>query len=419
MRLLLFILVLAGILTLFLGVDYYAFTGLRSILSPAEPRWRKVAYGIYALTTLVTLSGIGLLLAFFLTRNPKLYLPGSYLLSWAMAFFLGKAIWGLFLVLGDSFNGINQLLATQEAATSLSRRRFVSQVGLSIASMPFLSLVYGIIKGKYDYRVHRLTFAHPDLPAAFDGFTLVQLSDIHSGSFDDERAVQRGVEMAMQQQPDLIVFTGDLINREVGEFDRWRKVFGQLDAPYGLFSTLGNHDYPEHLSDRGAYQAHMQALRDHHEAIGFRLLNNENVRLERNGEFLSLIGVENWGEPPFPQKGDLDQALRGTEDAPFRLLLSHDPTHWDRRVRPHRLPVHLTLSGHTHGMQFGVETKGFKWSPVKYRYPRWAGRYDQDGQTLYVNRGFGFIGFSGRVGIWPEVTHITLKKGPANPPIMG
>ena len=404
------------LILLIFGVDYYAFTGIRSIITEGTPLWRRIVWGLYASTSLVSLAAIVLLMVFVMASpSLRLYQIGSTLLSWTMAFFLAKLIMVLFLFGHDFLMGGLRLWemvsgGDAEAEPSPSRRKFIATVGLTVATLPLASMAYGILKGKYDYRLHRLDFSHPDLPEAFDGFKVVQLSDIHSGSFDDLNAVQRGIALAMDQQPDLILFTGDLINREPEEFDPCREAFAQLDAPFGMFATLGNHDYPDHKpEDQRA--GHMQQVQDHHAAVGFRLLNNENVRLEKDGQYISLIGVENWGEPPFPQRGDLDRAALGTEQAPFRLLMSHDPTHWDHKVLPHQLPIHLTLSGHTHGMQFGVETKGFKWSPVKYRYPRWAGRYDQDGQTLYVNRGFGFIGFSGRVGIWPEVTLITLRKG--------
>ncbi len=404
----------ALVLALLLGIDYYAFTGLRNIISPASLLWRRVAYGLYGLTTLMTMAGFVALLVFFSLRNWDWYHTATGLFGWTLTFLVTKLIMVALLLGYDLLDGgwqLVQRVQSEAEPTSLSRRKFVAQVGLTVASLPFAAMVYGMIKGKYDYKIHRITLRSKDLPEAFHGFTLAQISDIHSGSFDDHAAVNRGVDMLVGEQPDLIVFTGDLVNELAQEIEPWLSTFGRLEAPFGKFSTLGNHDYATHVSlDEVAYQRNMQQLFDYHAQMGFRLLNNENVRLEKDGQFLSLVGVENWGEPPFPQKGDLDKALRGTEDAPFRILLSHDPTHFDHKVVPHALPVHLTLSGHTHGMQFGVETAGIKWSPVKYRYPRWAGLYESAGQWLYVNRGFGFIGFPGRVGIWPEITVITLER---------
>ena len=408
------LLVVLAVIALLLGIDYYAFTGIRNLMSSATPLWRRVAYIAYGLTSLVALSGFVGLLLFFSTRNWDWYHTATGLFGWTLTFFVTKLVLVALLLGYDLLNGgwsLVQQVQGEAVPASLSRRKFVAQVGLSVASLPFAGMVYGMIKGKYAYRIHRLTLRSKDLPAAFHGFTLAQISDIHSGSFDDHAAVERGVQMLVREQPDLIVFTGDLVNELAEEIKPWLDTFGKMDAPFGKFSTLGNHDYATHVSlDEAAYQRNMQQLFRYHEQMGFRLLNNENVRLEKDGQHLSLIGVENWGEPPFPQKGDLDLALRGTEEAPFRILLSHDPTHFDHKVLPHPLPVHLTLSGHTHGMQFGVETAGIKWSPVKYRYPRWAGLYEEAGQWLYVNRGFGFIGFPGRVGIWPEITLITLER---------
>ncbi len=404
--------VLLIVLLIIFGIDYYAFTGLKSLLSGSELRWRRIATIAYGITSLCTLAGFALLVIASQTTSHSLYLWATGLLSWAMALMLGKLIWIGFLLGSDLWTLAERGIAMSQgksAPVSDSRRKFIAQVGLTVASLPFASMAYGILKGKYDYQLRKLNFTHPDLPEAFDGFTIVQLSDIHSGSFDNQRAVARGVELAMQQQADLIVFTGDLINREAAEFTPWRETFAALNAPYGMYSTMGNHDYPDHKPE-SEWQAHLDEMAAHHEAVGFQLLNNAHVNLEKEGQHISLIGVENWGEPPFPQLGDLDKALKGTEASPFRILLSHDPTHFDHKVVPHPTHIHLTLAGHTHGMQFGVETEGFRWSPVKYRYPKWAGRYDAEGRTLYVNRGFGFIGFSGRVGIWPEVTLITLRK---------
>jgi hypothetical protein len=401
------------VIGLLLGIDYYAFTGIRNVTSGMALGWRRLAYVLYGLTTLVSMSGLVALLLFFTVRNWDWYHLATGLFGWTMTFLVSKLVLVAVLLGYDLINGGWSLVQRVQGdpAASLSRRKFVAQVGLTLASFPFAGMVYGMVKGKYDYRIHRLTLRSKDLPAAFHGFTLAQISDIHSGSFDDHAAVNRGVNMLMAEAPDLIVFTGDLVNEMADEIKPWLETFGRMQAPFGKFSTLGNHDYATHVTlDDQAYAANMQRLFGYHEEMGFRLLNNEHVRLEKDGQYVSLIGVENWGEPPFPQKGDLDLALRGTEEAPFRILLSHDPTHFDHKVVPHPLPVHLTLSGHTHGMQFGIETAGIKWSPVKYRYPRWAGLYEEANQWLYVNRGFGFIGFPGRVGIWPEITIITLEQ---------
>ena len=291
------------------------------------------------------------------------------------------------------------------------RRKWVSQAALAVASVPFVSFVYGIAWGKYDFRVRRQVLYFDDLPENFDGFTITQLSDIHSGSFKNRAAVQRGVDMARAQESDLFVFTGDLVNNVAEEIEPWLELFGQLRAPYGQYSTLGNHDYGEYVTweSEAAREANLVQLMHYHEVLGYQLLNNTHVLLEKGGQTLALLGVENWGRG-FIQRGDLDAALAGVDKSAFKVLMSHDPSHWEVKVKDHPTLVQLTLSGHTHGMQMGVELPGWKWSPIQYRYPHWAGPAQLNRRQLYVNRGFGFIGFSGRVGIWPEITVLELRK---------
>ncbi|MES1159809.1 MAG: metallophosphoesterase, partial [Bacteroidota bacterium] len=265
--------------------------------------------------------------------------------------------------------------------------------------------------GKYDYKVHRQTLYFDDLPAAFDGFTITQLSDIHSGSFDNTAAVRRGIELARAQKSDLFVFTGDLVNNAAWEIEPYIPDFSQLRAPFGQFSILGNHDYGDYIewSSETEKAANLDKLKQHHAALGYRLLLDENVVLEKGEQKISLIGVQNWGKG-FIQTGDLDKALQGVDNNAFKILLSHDPTHWEEKVRHHETTIHLTLAGHTHGAQFGVESDKLRWSPVQYRYVDWAGLANEKNRYLYVNRGFGFLAFSGRLGIWPEITVLTLKK---------
>jgi predicted MPP superfamily phosphohydrolase len=280
-----------------------------------------------------------------------------------------------------------------------------------VAAVPFTGFLYAMFKGKYDFKLHKETFYFDDLPDAFDGFTITQISDIHSGSFDNKDAVQRGIDLAKSQKSDLFVFTGDLVNNAAWEIEPYLEHFRQLKAPYGQFSILGNHDYGDYIEwdSEDEKAANLVRLKQHHKELGYRLLLDENVVIEKGGQKISLIGVQNWGRG-FIQVGDLDKALNGVDKDAFKLLLSHDPTHWEEKVRYHPTKIHLTLAGHTHGAQFGVETTGLRWSPVQYRYYDWAGPAEQYGRQLYVNRGFGFLAFSGRLGIWPEVTVITLKK---------
>ncbi|MCC5936249.1 MAG: metallophosphoesterase [Lunatimonas sp.] len=292
------------------------------------------------------------------------------------------------------------------------RRKFVSQIAFAVAAIPFAGFVYGITRGKYNFRVIRQAVYFKDLPEAFDGFTITQLSDIHAGSFTDYDAVQRGIDLAVKQQSDLFVFTGDLVNHKAEEISPMAAGFAQIKAPYGQFSILGNHDYGDYVSwsSKEEKARNFQRLKEMHGEMGYRLLLDESVVLEKDGQHIRLLGVENWGVG-FHAKGDLEKALKDCGQEEFKILLSHDPSHWDEEVKNHPKQVHLTLSGHTHGMQFGIETPLIRWSPAQFRYPNWAGLAEYAGKYLYVNRGFGFHAFSGRVGIWPEITVLELRKG--------
>lgn len=298
--------------------------------------------------------------------------------------------------------------------------RLIAQKPRNIYWVAFASLlfiltviifIYGIIRGKYAYRVIKHTLFFDDLPKSFDGFTLTQISDVHAGSFQNPKAVQRGIDLIKAQKSDLFVFTGDLVNNKAEEIKPWLSYFSQIKAPYGQFSVLGNHDYGDYIKweNESAKRANLQQLKLYHAELGFRLLLDEHIELYKQGEKIILAGVENWGIG-FGERGDLKKALTGVNSDDFKILLSHDPTHWDAEVKRFPTRVSLTLSGHTHGMQFGIEAFGMKWSPVKYRYAHWAGVASEDGRFLNINRGFGFLGFSGRIGIWPEITVIELKR---------
>lgn len=337
-----------------------------------------------------------------LTFVPKL--SASLILLLEDIFRLGHGIFSLILT-GQNDAGLGT------ASVFLSRSRLVSQVTVGVSVVMFGAILYGMIRGKYNYRVRRITLAFDDLPDAFNGFRITQLSDIHSGSLKNRKAVQKGIDLANRQNSDVILFTGDLINNRAEEMEPWIDVFSKLEAPRGKFSVLGNHDYGDYIywrSDNEKAQ-NLQRLKEIHSEIGFRLLLDEHVTIEKDGQRLNLIGIENWGRG-FSRYGNLNKAMESVDPGSFKILLSHDPSHWTAQTIIHPLHVHLTLAGHTHGMQFGVELANFKWSPVKYLYPQWAGIYSNNGQYLYVNRGFGFLGFSGRVGIQPEITVITLRK---------
>ena len=293
------------------------------------------------------------------------------------------------------------------------RRKFISKLALGIAAVPLASLLYGMYKGKYNYKVLRYTLEFDNLPKAFDGFTLTQISDIHSGSFDNREKVSYGMDLINEQQSDVILFTGDMVNNKALEVYPWMDLMTSLKAPQGKFSVLGNHDYGDYMNwdnDQDKIN-NLDNLKKIQNEMGFKLLLNENDFIIKNGEKLAVIGVENWGAGGFKKSGDLNKAIEGVSNADFKILLSHDPSHWNNQVVPHNFIFPLTLSGHTHGMQFGIDIPGWiKWSPIKWRYPEFAGLYQKAKQYLYVNRGFGYLAYPGRVGMWPEITVITLKK---------
>jgi predicted MPP superfamily phosphohydrolase len=271
-------------------------------------------------------------------------------------------------------------------------------------------LIYGF-SNKYNYQVKHIPLTYNNLPAAFKGLKIAQISDVHAGSFDNKKAVERGVQKILDLKPDLILFTGDLINDRATEMYGYEEVFAKLKAPLGVFSTLGNHDYGDYVKwpTEEARNQNIEDLKKIQAGMGWRLLMNEHVVLEKDGQEIALIGIENWSaKARFPKHGKMWEAYPGAEKYPFKILMSHDPSHWDAEVRSKYGDIDLTLAGHTHGMQFGIEIPGFRWSPVKYVYDEWAGLYESGKQKLYVNRGFGFIGYPGRVGILPEITLIEL-----------
>ena len=292
------------------------------------------------------------------------------------------------------------------------RTHWVSELTMIWAAVPFLGLLYGMTGGRHRYKVHKVTLKFDDLPEAFDGFTITQLSDIHAGSFTSKKGVEKGVAMVNRQNSDLILFTGDLVNNQASEMEPWIETFSKLKAPYGKYSVLGNHDYGDYIKweSEQAQNANLNQLKKVHKEIGFKLLLNEATTIEKDGQSIALIGVENWGKGGFHKYGSLTKAAASVPDGEFKILMSHDPSHWEAKTLENLKHIHLTLAGHTHGMQFGIELFGFQWSPVKYVYPQWAGLYKKNGKYLYVNRGFGFLGFKGRIGIWPEITVITLRK---------
>jgi len=414
-----------GLFTIFLILaaislllDWYVFSGLKTFTIDWQSSKARlvVLWGYLIISVGVTLifsTGLG---SFSHARGMTPF--HEYMLSFFITILITKLVFCIVLILGDLgrlFYGVGNSIAHHGEKNAqpyfASRRKFISELAILIAAFPFTGLIYAMVRGKYDYKVHRETLYFDGLPEAFDGFTITQISDIHSGSFDNTAAVQRGIDLANAQKSDLFVFTGDLVNNAAWEIEPYIENFKQLKAPFGQYSILGNHDYGDYIQwDNDAEKAaNLDKLKQHHQELGYRLMLDENVELEKNGQKIALIGVQNWGKG-FIQIGDLDKALKGVDPAAFKILLSHDPTHWEEKVRFNTTQIDLTLAGHTHGAQFGVETAGFRWSPVQYRYLDWAGLAHHNSRYLYVNRGFGFLAFSGRLGIWPEITVLTLKR---------
>lgn len=302
---------------------------------------------------------------------------------------------------------------TIDAVHKISRLKFFSQLAITFTLIPAVGFLYGMVRGAYKYRVHNVKIPSPNIPKEFDGFKIVQLSDIHTGSFINDSGLKAAFEIVMAQKADMILFTGDLVNNETSEVEGFEDLFKSLKAPHGVFSVLGNHDYGDYVQWAGPQEkrANLESLKAKQKDFGWRLLMNEHVPIEKDGAQIGLIGIENWGgNMRFPRYGKMKEAYEGADKYPFKILMSHDPSHWDMQVVLEYPEIDLTLSGHTHGMQLGIEIPGFKWSPIKYLYKNWAGLYKQDKQMLYVNRGLGFLGYPGRLGIWPEITVIELQS---------
>jgi predicted MPP superfamily phosphohydrolase len=352
------------------------------------------------------------------TQIPRLFLLFTF--STFFIVYFSKIIICLFLGVEDiarlaitSFNFVKSKIFTDSLPHSPARSAALAKMAMGVAAVPLVSLIYGMVKGAYKYKIHNISLKLPNLPTGFEGLKIVQISDIHVGSFYDKEAVKKGVQMIMDQKPDLVFFTGDLVNNEAEEMRDYLDIFSAISAPLGIYSVLGNHDYGDYKNwpTAQAKQQNLQLLKDFQKQMGWRLLMDEHANVEVNGESIAVVGIQNWGaKGRFPKYGNLKKALEGASNFPVKLLLSHDPSHWDAQVLTEYPEIDVMFAGHTHGMQFGVEIPGIKWSPVQYLYQHWAGLYKHGGQQLYVNRGFGFIGYPGRVGIWPEISVFTLAK---------
>jgi uncharacterized protein len=398
------------------AIDFYVFQVVKMLCQGSNPRTKTIIF-----TTYWTLSIAIIILFIFLPflnteRWPKNL--RNYLFATIVGFFFAKLLASVFFLIDDLRRAMQWAVGkiffrnTEGDAGNegISRSVFLSWLGIGIGGSLISSLIYGF-SNKYNYQIRRVPLHFSNLPPAFRGLKMVQISDIHSGSFDNKKAVEKGVQKILDLKPDLILFTGDLINDRATEMQDYIDVFSRLKAPMGVYSTLGNHDYGEYVKwpDKAARDQNIEDLKKLEAGMGWRLLMNEHVVLEKEGQEIALIGIENWSaKARFPKYGKMWEAYPGAEKYPFKILMSHDPSHWEAEVIPKYGDIDLTLSGHTHGMQFGVEIPGFKWSPVKYVYNQWADLYEKGKQKLYVNRGYGFIGYPGRVGILPEITLIEL-----------
>ena len=393
-------------------VELYAFQAFKTII---KDRWFLVAYGVLSLAVLIYI-----LYGFFSFDRSVGQTQGMmFTMGVMLVVYVPKIVLTIVLLGEDVFRVgaslVNYFMYNSPRSEMMpERRKFVSQLGLGLAAIPFLSLIYGVTVGKYNFKVIKQRIFFPDLPDAFDGFTITQISDVHSGSFDNPDKINYAIDLINEQNSDMILFTGDIVNTHANEMHPWIETFKRIkEHKYGKYSVLGNHDYGEYVTwpSEAEKEQNFKDIKDLYSQIDFKLMLNEHTFLERGTDRIALVGVENWGNN-FKKAGDLNKASEALDEKEFKILMSHDPSHWDFEIKNHQKNFHLTFSGHTHGMQFGIEIPGyFKWSLAQYVYAQWAGLYEHLGRYVYVNRGFGFHAYPGRVGIMPEITVIELKKG--------
>ena len=393
---------------IFIAVEVYAFQAFKVLTKDKFYRWIWIVISV--------LVYIPFFIVFLTYSRAEGQTKGfQYAFSLLLVFLLPKVILVVSMFGEDVYRVLVKgvrVIGNSEVKSMPSRRKFIAQVAVGIAAIPFASFLYGVTKGKYNFKVLKYELEFDDLPEAFNDFTITQISDIHSGSFTDKSKVQYALDLVKEQESDLLFFTGDIVNNKAEEMDDFIDVFSELKAPYGQYSILGNHDYGDYAEwkTKTDKKANFEAIKNIHKKIGFDLLLNESRFIEKDNQRLSLVGVENWGKG-WKQAGDLEKASKQVNQEDFKILMSHDPSHWEYQVKDNDFNYQLTLSGHTHGLQMGIEIPGFiKWSPSSFIYKQWAGLYEEFGRYINVNRGFGFHGFAGRVGIWPEITVIKLKK---------
>jgi predicted MPP superfamily phosphohydrolase len=397
---------------LFLFIEFYSYQAFRTLI---KLRWVLISYQVISLLLL-------LFIVYSFTQFDRsvgqtkqtMFTMGLMLLVYVPKIVLTLIMFGedIFRIGASLLNYFMYNAPRKEMMPD--RRKFISQIALGLAAVPFLSLIYGIFEGKYNFKVIKQTVFFPDLPDAFDGFRITQISDVHSGSFDNPEKINYAIDLINEQEADMILFTGDIVNTHAKEMHPWLETFNRIkEYKYGKFSILGNHDYGEYVTwpSEKQKEENFQEIKSLYGKIGFKLMLNEHTYIQKGGDKIALIGVENWGVN-FKKAGDLNKASENVHQDDFKVLMSHDPSHWEAEIKEHPKNFHLTLSGHTHGMQFGIEIPGyFKWSLAQYIYKQWAGLYENVGKYVYVNRGFGFHAYPGRVGIMPEITVIELKKG--------
>lgn len=392
--------------SIFLFLEIYIYQAIRTL---TDNFWIRTGYWAVSLI-------IYAVFAYEIThyqRTDRSMVRAQIMISLFLIFILPKIFIVLFLLIDDIVRIGGYLIGFAGPSENFfpERRKFLSLVGLGMSGVLSALFIDGITFGKYRHKVRRVKVKFPNLPESFKGYKIIQISDVHSGSFSDPGKLQHAVELINEQNPDLVLFTGDMVNNVADEFKPFIPLFSKIKAKDGKFAVLGNHDYADYVTwaSLDAKKKNLDTLIDYEKQAGFDMLRNEHRVIEKNGEKLYILGVENWGLKPFPQFGRIDDALKGVPESATKILMSHDPTHFDYVVKKHPGNIHLTLSGHTHGMQFGLDLKNVKWSPVQYRYPKWADLYESEGKLLYVNRGFGVLGYPGRVGVLPEITLFELS----------
>lgn len=377
---------------------------------------RKLAVIVY----LLFLAGMILGLIYYfngMDRSKGQTAESMHIMAFLVFFLLPKVVFTTAYLIEDIFRlsrwSKNKFISKQNK--SFHRSRIFTRIVLSLTVFVALSIIYGIFIGKYNYKVRQEIVHFETLPPAFNGMRILHISDLHVGSWDNKKAIEKGIRLINEQSYDLLVFTGDFVNTLASEAAPWTAIIRQIKTPkYGKYAILGNHDYGEYVvwPNEEAKAKNFEEIKRNIEKSGFTLLMNENIALSNHQDTIYLLGVENWGTN-FKKVGDLKKTTDGVSTNDFKIVLTHDPSHWTAEIVGHPQQYQLTLSGHTHGMQFGIDIPGIiEWSPSKYIYPEWGGLYQQKNQYLYVNRGFGFHAYSGRIGIWPEITVIELKKTP-------